>query len=64
LQAIRARAATRHTPVVVLTADASTGLAHRLRDAGATGYLTKPLDIDGVLGFLDDVTRAKAESGR
>ena len=64
LQAIRAREATRHTPVVVLTADASAGLAHRLRDAGATGYLTKPLDIDSVLGFLDDVARVKAETGR
>jgi protein-histidine pros-kinase len=64
LHAIRAREAIRHTPVVVLTADASAGLAHRLRDAGATGYLTKPLDIDVVLGFLDDVAQAKAERGR
>ncbi len=64
LQAIRARTATQHTPVVVLTADASTGLAHRLRDAGATAYLTKPLDIDQVLDLLDGVMAAKTANGR
>jgi PAS domain S-box-containing protein len=63
LQAIRARQSIRDTPVVVLTADASVGLAHRLRDAGASGYFTKPLDIDRVLDYLDDVTRAKVVSG-
>jgi protein-histidine pros-kinase len=57
LHTLRARPATRHTPVVVLTADATTGLEHRLRDSGATGYLTKPLDIDRVLDYLDDVAR-------
>jgi CheY-like chemotaxis protein/anti-sigma regulatory factor (Ser/Thr protein kinase) len=56
LAAIRSRDTTRHTPVLVLTADASAGLAHRLRDSGATGYLTKPLDIDQVLEYLDEVT--------
>ncbi len=64
LEAIRSRPATRDTPVVVLTADASTGLAHRLRDAGATGYLTKPLDIDQVLEFLDDVSRTEPGADR
>jgi protein-histidine pros-kinase len=64
LAAIRARPAMRHTPVVVLTADASAGLAHRIRDAGATDYLTKPLDIDRLLGYLDGVARAKADSRR
>jgi CheY-like chemotaxis protein len=48
--------------VVVLTADASTGLEHRLRESGATGYLTKPLDIDQVLHYLDEVARA-SDSG-
>ncbi len=62
LQAIRARESIKDTPVVILTADASAGLAHRLRDAGASGYLTKPLDIDRVLDYLDDVTRAKVDS--
>jgi CheY-like chemotaxis protein len=57
LRAVRSRPATAITPVVVLTADASAGLAHRLKDSGATGYLTKPLDIDEVLAFLDSVGR-------
>jgi CheY-like chemotaxis protein len=63
LRAIRSLPSTAQIPVVVLTADASAGLAHRLRDSGATGYLTKPLDIDQVLGFLDGVTRANLGAG-
>ncbi len=57
LRAIRSLPSTARTPVVVLTADASAGLAHRLRDSGASGYLTKPFDIDQVLEYLDGVTR-------
>ena len=60
LRAIRSLPSTARTPVVVLTADASAGLAHRLRDSGASGYLTKPLDIDQVLEYLDGVTRRPA----
>jgi PAS domain S-box-containing protein len=62
LRAIRSSPSTAQTPVVVLTADASAGLAHRLRDSGATGYLTKPLDIDQVLEFLDGVSRRNADT--
>ena len=40
--------------VVVLTADALHGVADRLRQAGADGYLTKPLDINQL---LDEVGR-------
>jgi PAS domain S-box-containing protein len=63
LRALRRHPATADTPVVVLTADASAGLAHRLRDSGANGYLMKPLDVDDVLGYLDGVARPGSEPG-
>ena len=40
-------------PVVVLTADATTGQAKRLLDAGARDYLTKPLDLPRFYELLD-----------
>jgi PAS domain S-box-containing protein len=45
---------TRAIPVAVLSADATPMQATRLRAAGATTYLTKPLDVSEVLRLLDD----------
>ncbi|MBI4886937.1 MAG: response regulator [Acidobacteria bacterium] len=45
---------TRAIPVAVLSADATPAQARRLRAAGATAYLTKPLDVSQVLQLLDD----------
>lgn len=53
---------TRPIPIVVLTADATRGLAQRLISAGARACLTKPLDVQQVLRTLDDLLLA--ESGR
>jgi CheY-like chemotaxis protein len=47
--------ATRGVPVVVVTADATPGLTRRLQAAGATAFLTKPLDIKRVLNLIDEV---------
>ena len=44
---------TAHLPVVVISADANPHQISRLTDAGAQGYLTKPLDIPKVLDLLD-----------
>jgi PAS domain S-box-containing protein len=44
---------TRNLPVVVLTADATTTQVARFIDAGAFGYLTKPLDVAEFLGMVD-----------
>jgi CheY-like chemotaxis protein len=41
------------TPVIVLSADATPGQAERLRAAGASEYLTKPIDVARFLGLLD-----------
>jgi CheY-like chemotaxis protein len=41
-------------PVAVLSADANPAQARRLLAAGASAYLTKPLNISQLLQFLDD----------
>jgi signal transduction histidine kinase/CheY-like chemotaxis protein len=45
----------RHTPVVMLTADATAGQIKRLLAAGARAYLTKPLDVQQLLTQIDAV---------
>jgi CheY-like chemotaxis protein len=52
---------TRSIPTVVVTADATPGIARRLQAAGATRCLTKPLEIAGVLRVLDDLLCAPQE---
>jgi CheY-like chemotaxis protein/anti-sigma regulatory factor (Ser/Thr protein kinase) len=47
--------ATRSTPVVVLTADATPAQMRRLLASGATAYLTKPVDIRDVFSLLDRI---------
>lgn len=53
LHQLRADAATRHIPVVVLTASAMKGDEHRLLAEGFDGYLQKPINPPT---FADDVT--------
>jgi CheY-like chemotaxis protein len=52
---------TRSIPTVVVTADATPGIARRLQAAGAMRCLTKPLEIAGVLRVLDDLLCAPQE---
>jgi signal transduction histidine kinase len=54
LRRLRADHRTRRTPVMVISADATTGRTQRMMDAGADAYMTKPLDVDE---FLDTVDR-------
>ncbi|MDB6148907.1 MAG: Histidine kinase [Chthoniobacter sp.] len=52
-------------PVVVLSADATLGQIDRLLAAGATAYLTKPLDVPQFLATLDKaLLRTPAEPAR
>jgi CheY-like chemotaxis protein len=53
LQQLRDHPTTATLPVVILTADASPGLRQRLLDAGADGFLTKPIDVQEVLHWID-----------
>jgi len=54
LQALKAEKATRETPVVVISADATQGQIRELLAAGARAYLTKPLDVQEFLEVLDE----------
>jgi signal transduction histidine kinase/ActR/RegA family two-component response regulator len=49
---LKAEPATRETPVVVLSADASPGQIRRLREAGAAAFLTKPIDVHELLDVV------------
>jgi PAS domain S-box-containing protein len=53
LRRLRENERTRETPVVVISADATPGRIERLQAAGASGYLTKPLDVDEFLATVD-----------
>jgi signal transduction histidine kinase/CheY-like chemotaxis protein len=54
LQQLRDDPATASIPVVILSADATPGQVQRLLSAGASAYLTKPLDVRELLRILDD----------
>ena len=58
LRELRSDSRTSGIPVLVISADATPRQIHRLRLAGARGYLTKPLDLDE---FLSEVDAALAE---
>ena len=53
LHELRADDRTRHIPVLVISADATTRRVDRLRSAGVRDYLTKPLDVDQFLTAVD-----------
>ncbi|HEV8617340.1 MAG TPA: PAS domain S-box protein [Methylomirabilota bacterium] len=54
LARLREDAGTRDIPVIILTADATSGQMARLLEQGARAYLTKPVDISEFLACLDD----------
>jgi PAS domain S-box-containing protein len=54
LRRLWADPSTRHIPVAVLSADATSNQSRRLLAAGATAYLTKPLDVTRLLALLDE----------
>ncbi len=64
LRRLRSDPRTVAIPVVVVSADATSGTFERLRSAGADAYLTKPIDIDEFLRvverFLPDPGRSRA----
>jgi PAS domain S-box-containing protein len=56
LSQLKADPTTRHIPVVVISADATKRQINRLMSAGASHYLTKPLDITKFFRVLDETT--------
>jgi CheY-like chemotaxis protein/nitrogen-specific signal transduction histidine kinase len=53
LRLLAADPRTRDIPKVVVTADATPGLAPRLEAAGARACMTKPLSVPAILGIID-----------
>jgi len=58
LRRLQADPKTVHLPVVVLSADATPGQIQRLLAAGASQYLTKPLDVIRFLEVVDELLQA------
>jgi len=54
LSQLKAGETTRHIPVVVISADATTSQIKRLLAYGAAGYLTKPLDVTEFFSVLEE----------
>jgi len=53
LAGIRLDPAIAATPVVIVTADLTAGIERRLHDAGATDFMSKPVDIGRLLHVVD-----------
>jgi signal transduction histidine kinase/ActR/RegA family two-component response regulator len=61
LNELKADAATAAIPVIVLSADASRGVIHRLLAGGAFAYLTKPIELAELGELLDTCAAARAQ---
>jgi len=65
IEQIKADAGLRRTPIMAVTAYAAKGDEERIRDAGAEGYVSKPISVlrfvEAVAGLLEAAT-ARAES--
>ena len=59
---LKALEATREVPVVVISADATASQIDRLMSAGATTYLTKPLDVAEFFRVVDKATNRNGAS--
>ncbi|HJR46048.1 MAG TPA: ATP-binding protein [Actinomycetota bacterium] len=60
LARLRSDPDTRDIQVVMLSADATGSQVQSLLDAGAAGYLTKPIDVASFLEVVDEVLAAQA----
>ncbi len=57
LRRLKADPETASIPVVVLSADVTPGRIDRILDAGAVGYLSKPVDVPRLIDYLDNASR-------
>jgi signal transduction histidine kinase/ActR/RegA family two-component response regulator len=64
LNELKAEPVTAAIPVVVLSADASRGVIHRLLGGGAFAYLTKPIELAELGELLDTCAVAKGRDQR
>jgi CheY-like chemotaxis protein len=61
LSELKAEPATAAIPVIVLSADASRAVVHRLLASGALAYLTKPIELAELGTLLDTFAAAQAQ---
>ena len=61
LRQLRAEPRTAQLPIVMISADATTAQIERLRAAGASDYLTKPIDVRAFLALVDATEPRPAE---
>lgn len=55
LSALRADKRTSHLPIHVITGDATDRRRLELLESGASGYITKPIDLHLLFGILDSL---------
>ncbi len=53
--------ATRHIPTIIVSADATEGQCKRLLDAGASDYITKPIDVTQFYRVMERTAPAEIE---
>ena len=61
LRQLRSDPRTEKLPIVIISADATSTEVKRLRAAGASDYLTKPIDMRKFLAFVDATEPRRAE---
>jgi len=64
LARLHADPATAEVPIVVISADATSGQRARLVDAGARDFITKPFDVDRLLQIVDEYCGEPAPTSR
>jgi two-component system, chemotaxis family, chemotaxis protein CheY len=57
IRALRAEAAYRHTPILMLTTESSVDRKREGKDAGATGWIVKPFDPAQLIATMHRVLR-------
>jgi CheY-like chemotaxis protein len=60
LERLKADPVTAAIPVMVVSADATSRQEQRMREAGACGYLTKPLDVPQLLKAVEELLQYDA----